>query len=269
MRSMFSRPLRLTKPGLFITATDTGVGKTVITCAIAAALRRQAAARVGVCKPLATGCRRDREGLVSEDAEALAHFAQSAAPLDVINPVRYLPAVAPAVAAEVTGEPVDFDNIARCLTVLDETNDFLLIEGVGGVMVPIDGTNPKHTVLDLIRAVGFPVVVVTRATLGTLNHTALTLDALRQSGCETAGIVINGFDADSSAGTPTRDLAMSTNRPWLQKMSRVPLLATVPVQPSSSVVPHRGLLPEAIIDAVALTYWTDVMRPSQPLGAGR
>ena len=79
--------IQLRTPGLFITATDTGVGKTVATCAIAAALRRQGAdVRVGVCKPFASGCRRDREGLVSPDGEALAHFANSVHPLDVVTP---------------------------------------------------------------------------------------------------------------------------------------------------------------------------------------
>ena len=104
----------LTLPGLFITATDTEVGKTVITCAIATVLRR-AGWRVGVCKPIATGCRHDREGLVSEDAEALAHFSDCRLALDVINPVRYRSPVAPAVAAEQTNEPVSDSLIAESL----------------------------------------------------------------------------------------------------------------------------------------------------------
>jgi dethiobiotin synthetase len=251
-------PISLKKPGLFVTGTDTGVGKTVVACAIAAALRRQGARRVGVCKPLATGCRRDREGLVSEDAEALAHFADCSLPLDVINPVRYLAPVAPAVAAEASGQPVDFANIARCLAVLDDASDALLVEGVGGVMVPIDGDNPKVNVIDLIRAVGYPVVVVTRATLGTLNHTALTVGILRAAGCRVAGLVINGFDADSSAGTPGRDLAMSTNRDWLRTMNDTPILATLPACPPGNVAANRGIIPAAILESAALAYWGDV-----------
>ena len=112
---MWRDPIHLRSRGLFITGTDTGVGKTVVTCALAWALRRQGVARVGVCKPFATGCRRDREGLVSPDAEALAHFADCRLPLDVINPLRFAAPLAPAVAAEQAGLPTDFAPLRRSL----------------------------------------------------------------------------------------------------------------------------------------------------------
>lgn len=258
---MFPAPPRLRTPGLFITATDTGVGKTVITCAIAAALRRENLRwRIGVSKPLATGCRRDREGLVSEDAEALAHFADCRQPLSIINPVRYALGVAPAVAAEDSGEPVDHGAIARALAVLDGSSDALLVEGVGGVMVPIDGAHPKTTVLDLIVALGYPVVVVCRAGLGTLNHTALTVRALRQAGCEVAGLVINGYVADASqSASRDADVSMATNRRWLEKMNGASILATVPACPPQSVAAQNAVIPPAILEAVGMTYWSDFL----------
>ncbi len=257
---LFASPPPLKKPGLFITATDTDVGKTVVTCAIAAALRKQMpGGKVAVCKPMATGCRRDREGLIATDAEALAHFSDCRQPLDVICPVRYVPPAAPAVAAEMTGTAVDFASIARALEVLDEWGDCLLVEGVGGLLVPIDHRDAKVTMLDLAVALGYPVVVVARAGLGTLNHTAMTTRLLKSAGCKIAGLVINGYDADSSrGGDRSADISMTSNRQWLTKMTRLPILATVP-QCKEPVQPHQGLIPPAILDAVALTWWPEVL----------
>ena len=247
--------VRLTKPGIFVTGTDTGVGKTVVSCAIAANLRTHGM-RVGVCKPLASGCRREREGLVSEDAEALAHFADCRESLSVINPVRYALPVAPAVAAEQSGEAVDFQAIADSLRVLERSSDVILVEGVGGLLVPLDHRNPRYTVLDMAKAVGFPIVVVARALLGTLNHTAMTVKLLRDAGCDVAGVVVNGFDADSAkTGDRGLDVSMSTNRQWIQKMNGVPILATVPACESGTVAPEKGMIPGAVLDAVALHYW--------------
>ncbi len=295
---MFSSLPRLTKPGLFITATDTGVGKTVATCAIAAALRKQGARRVGVCKPFASGCRKEREGLVSEDAEALAHFADCRAMLDVINPIRYAKPLAPAVAAELAGQPPDVEELGRCLSLLDREHDVMLIEGVGGLLVPLSPSKPKVTVLDLIQAIGYPVVIVTRAGLGTLNHTAMTVRLLRDAGCDVAGLVVNGYvpdpgdpmmvnlsaadvkhlrlsashkkSEDSSSFSPSdtlradpQDESMMTNRRWLHRMNSADVLATLPLLEPSLVAPQRGVIPEAILDAAALTQWLDVVGESQ------
>jgi dethiobiotin synthetase len=257
---MFGRSLQLTRPGLFITGTDTGVGKTAITCAIAAALRRQTpAARVGVCKPLASGCRHDREGLVSEDAEALAHFADCRQPLDVINPVRYAPPLAPAAAAEQTGVAVDFAAIARALELIDRTSDAMLVEGVGGLLVPLDAKG-KYTVLDLAAALPYPVLVVARSGLGTLNHTAMTVRLLRDAGCAVAGVVMNNYPPPGSAAEAAGDPSIQINRRWIERMTGVSVLATAPQCPPETVQPQRGQLPGELLDAVALCWWRDVMR---------
>src|SRR5690606_33250183 len=157
------------------TGTDTGVGKTAVTCAIGARLHA-AGLRVGVSKPFATGCRWERENWVSSDAEALAHFSDCRQPLDVINPVRYGPPVAPAVAAEMTGKNADWAELWRAMRLLDDSSDVVLVEGVGGIMVPLPGpAGQVITVLDLAAALRYPVLVVCRAGLGTLNHTAMTV----------------------------------------------------------------------------------------------
>ena len=131
----------------FITATDTDVGKTVIAGAIAHWFARRKF-RVGVFKPVATGCPRRREGLISEDAEFLAHCADAPGPLDLICPQRYAEPLAPAVAAERAGQPLDWGAIDRALREISDASDVMIVEGVGGIMAPLD---PKNTGLDLAR----------------------------------------------------------------------------------------------------------------------
>ncbi len=252
---MFTERLSLKKPGLFITGTDTGIGKTVASCAMAASLH-QRGHRVGVSKPIASGCRHDREGLVNEDAEALAHFARSPHPLDVINPVRYAMPVAPAVAAEHDDRPIDVQAIARSLQRLDHDSDVLIVEGVGGALVPLDAT---HTVIDLARWVGYPVVIVARAVLGTLNHTAMTAAVLRHAGLTIAGIVINGYDADVAKH---EDASVSTNRRWIQAMTQLPILATLPRGEPDTTAPERGQIAPPILEAAHMIDWFTIAGPS-------
>src|SRR3954454_12212440 len=160
---------RIAIPGLFVTATDTGVGKTLVAGAIADWFRRNGS-RVAVCKPAATGCEHRREGLVSEDAEFLAHHADSRHPLDLICPQRYAEPLAPAVAARRAGVPLDWESIDRAITLMQEGSDVMVVEGVGGVLVPMDD---KHLLLDVAGWLGLATVVVARPALGTINHTLM------------------------------------------------------------------------------------------------
>lgn len=256
LQSPFQLPLRR-KPGLFVTATDTGVGKTVVTCAIADLLARLGL-RVGVCKPFATGARREREGLVSDDAQALAFFARldpEVGGLPLVSPIVHKPAVAPAVAMELARQSFDPGPVAHSFATLDERCDVVLVEGVGGVMVPVDPEDPSRTVLDLVREADYPTVVVTRAMLGTLNHTALTVAALRNAGCRVAGLIVNFYEPDDP------DPAMQTNRDWLGRMTRLPLLATVPKVRPAQVAVAEGVLHDEVRAAVALTDWRTIAKP--------
>jgi len=178
-------------PGLFITGTDTAVGKTIIASAIAYALN-QRGNRVAVCKPIATGCVHRREGLVSEDAEMLAQHADTLHPLDLVCPQRYAEPLAPSVAAERAGKPIDWTAINRAIQLMSRDADVIIIEGVGGAMVPLDD---RHTVLDLAQWLNLPTVIVARPGLGTINHTLLTLHALRSKNINIAGVVINRYPA--------------------------------------------------------------------------
>lgn len=259
MTNFFDFPLRST-PGLFITGTDTGVGKTVITCAMADMLVRQGL-RVGVVKPMASGCRKERGMLVSDDAQALAHFAQldpAVGGLPLVTPITMKAPVAPAVGFESKREPFDPAPIRRSLETLDRSCDIVLVEGIGGIMVPIDPERPNITVLDMARELGYPVVVVTRADLGTLNHTALTVAALRQGLCATAGLVVNMYEHDNP------DPAMQTNRDWMAKMNQVPVLATVPRVDPPEVDVAAGIMHDDVRIAVALGNWSRVARPPRP-----
>src|SRR5688572_18896714 len=202
---------RVTIPGLFVTATDTEVGKTVIAGAIANHFLRKGK-RVAVLKPIATGCAPRREGLVSEDAEFLASCADARFPLDLICPLRYREPLAPHVAADRAKVPVDYPAINRSLTMMTKESDVIIIEGIGGLMVPLD---PKHTTLDLARWLYLPTVIVARPSLGTLNHTLLTVEALRRASIPIVGIVINRYPAESAS------IAEETNPRYLEKHAKV------------------------------------------------
>ena len=208
----------LSIPGLFITGTDTGVGKTVVAAAIASYLKRRGR-RVAVCKPVATGCQHRREGLVSEDAELLAHHSDTPHPLDLICPQRYAEPLAPAVAAERAKRPVDWSSIDRAIRLMSLNSDVMVIEGIGGVMVPMD---EKHRVLDMAKWLNVPAVVVARASLGTINHTLLTLQALRSLEMKIAGVVINRYPADNTG------IAEETNPRAIERWGKTAVLCVVP-----------------------------------------
>jgi len=187
------------KPGLFIAGIDARIGKTVVTCAIADVLTRYGA-KVGVLKPFDMGAEKDRGNLVSQDAQALAHFAQldpRVGSLSMVAPITYTRKHDPAVELALAGKELDTALIARSLGVMDGACDIVLVEGVGGVMTPIDPKRVEVTMIDLAREMGYPVVVVTRADGGALSQTAVSVAALRANGCFVAGLVVNYYKADN------------------------------------------------------------------------
>ena len=197
---------------------------------------------MGVFKPVATGCERRREGLVSADAEFLAHCADAPHPLDLICPQRYAEPLAPSVAAERAGQPLDWAAVQRALDLICRDSEVIIVEGVGGVMVPLD---EKHTVVHLVEWLGLPTVTVARAGLGTINHTLLTLNALRQAG-RIAGVVINRYPAENPG------IAEETNPRIIDKWGRSPVLCIVPDEPLSTTPPS---VPPGITAAVEPVDW--------------
>jgi len=231
------------KAGLFITGTDTGVGKTLIAGAIANLLTK-AGNKTGVFKPIATGCEKSREGLVSADAEFLAFCADTDLPLSVINPVKYLTPAAPIACEEFENRHVDFEPIATAYTHICQTSDIVIVEGIGGVRVPI---SQDIDVLDLAKWFQLPVVIVARHNLGTINHTLLTIDAVRNAGLKLAGVVINGYDPYEA----TKD--EETAPAIIAHCGQTEILAIIPRDENSSV--EQALLGPDITETIAESDW--------------
>ena len=229
--------------GLFITGTDTGVGKTLVSGAIAKVLSDQDL-RVGVFKPIASGCRKERQGLVSDDAEFLACCANCEYPLSVVNPVTFRTPAAPAACEPVERKTVDFEQIVNTYKYICDNTDIVIVEGIGGIRVPIsEGVD----VLDMATGFNLPVVIVARPDLGTINHTLLTVDAVRSAGLHLLGVVINGYDINSC------DIAVETAPDIISQYGQVDILSIVPFDEESNV--EKGLLGQAITDIIDQTDW--------------
>ncbi len=208
------------KKGIFVTGTDTGVGKTYAAAGMAAALRSQGV-NVGVMKPAETGCRMRAGTLIPADTVRLAKAAGTHDSLPLINPYRFRKPLAPSVAAELEGKQIRVSRIMNAYRTLLQRHDFMIIEGAGGIMVPLSG---DYLYVDLARAIGLPVVVVTRPGLGTINHTLLTISALKERGLSIAGMVINYSDNRRPG------LSEKTSSRVIEKISQVPVLGVVQYQ---------------------------------------
>jgi len=202
-------------PCFFITGTDTGVGKTTFTCWLVRAWRDSGHNAAGL-KPITSGDR--------QDAVLIKDAMDSRLELDEINPVHFLEPAAPLVAARAENRSIDFEALNRGINSAADRSSHLAVEGVGGWRVPLA---PNYDVRDWARELGFPVVVVARGTLGTLNHTRLTVDSIRDAGLTCAGVVVN-FGAPEIAppdpALPDLDLARSRNVALLRDLLGVPVL---------------------------------------------
>ena len=174
--------------GIFITGTDTGVGKSVASAAIAMLLRRMGHS-VGVMKPVTSGCL-ERDGhLVSQDAELLCFAAGTPLTPDCAPYLMKAP-LAPSVAASLEGIRIDFEVIRDAYRRLADSFEFLIVEGAGGLMVPLAG---GLLMSDLASHLGLPIAVVARPGLGTINHTLLTTFCARNLGLEVKGVIVNRY----------------------------------------------------------------------------
>jgi len=174
--------------GIFITGTDTGVGKTIVAATLARLLCVRGL-RVGVMKPVTSGCREEDGRLYSDDAQLLCQ-ASGAAYSDDIAPYCLREPLAPAEAAKLDGVRVDFNRIRESFERLSASCDFIIVEGAGGLMVPLAG---GMLVADLAQQLQLPLLVVARPDLGTINHTVLTCFAARQMELPLAGVIINNY----------------------------------------------------------------------------
>ncbi len=203
---------------VFITGTDTGVGKTLVAAGLAAAYTRLGF-DTGVMKPFATGARRIRDRLVSEDVTRLRGAVSSQDPPDLVAPVLFEEPLAPSEAARRAGAPIDLPRVKRCFRDLLGRHERLVVEGVGGLLVPI---RDRFPLARFVAELGIPLVIVARASLGTINHTALTLLAARAHGLKVLGLITNRTEG----GRP--GLAERTNPVALRRETGLPLLAELP-----------------------------------------
>lgn len=211
--------------GLFVTGTDTGVGKTVIACGLLRVLAEEGLRAIGF-KPVAAGADRTPEGLRNEDALLLARASSVHRPYDEINPVVLEPAIAPHIAAASVGVSIDVAALAAGHGRLAGHADVIVTEGAGGWLVP---TGPDATLADLAVRLGHPVVLVVGMRLGCINHALLSAAAIRASGLRLAGWVDNLIDP----GMP----ALEENLATLEARLGAPRIGTVTWLPE--VAPDR------------------------------
>ncbi len=270
--------------GVFITGTDTGVGKTIIAAAIARVLSRSGV-NVGVMKPIETGCPKVKGRLLPQDGLLLrnacfqglassphrgrtphrgfdpaslplagvaplagaAPLANHCDPISWITPYRYHTPLAPMAAATLEKKPLHPEKIMAAYQNLMQRHAFMVVEGVGGLMVPL---TKNFYLLDLIRRMGLPVILVARSRLGSLNHTLLSLRYGAGEGLNFLGLIVNYMDRHKT-------LADRTYSKTVSKLTRVPLIASIPfldstvdeerIERASTLLMRSSLLWESLI----------------------
>jgi dethiobiotin synthetase len=190
MRDFTGKHNTMKNHGYFVTGTDTGVGKTCVSLGLMRALQQQGHVVVGM-KPVASGCSRASSRLVNEDACQLQACASFNLPYQYVNPYAFEDAVAPHLAAQGNGVHIDIAVISDACQQLTTEADRVVVEGIGGWLVPI---NEKQTMADVALALGLPVVMVVGIRLGCLNQALLTAAAIQRSGLPLAGWVANRND---------------------------------------------------------------------------
>ena len=189
--------------GYFITGTDTGVGKTLVACALLHAFRA-AGRRVAGMKPVAAGADLAAEGLLNADVQLLRAASSIDAPLALVNPYCFAPPIAPHIAAEEAGVTIDVARIREAFLQLAAAADTVIVEGVGGFCVPL---NRNEDTAGLAQRLALPVILVVGMRLGCLNHALLTAGAIHGRGLRLGGWIANRIDpAMASAGENIRAL---------------------------------------------------------------
>ncbi len=230
------------KPGIFITGTDTNVGKTVVAAGLALALRARGI-NVGVMKPVATGCYGPSHRLVSQDAVYLMEAAENEYPA-LTSPSRFRNPLAPNVAAQIEKKEVDLNAIRNAYQELQKHYDFLIVEGIGGLMVPL---TKDYFVTHLIREFRLPLIIVARPGLGSINHTLLTVDAATVRGFDIQGIIFNRIP------TVNYSVADMTNPKIIHDLTGIPVLGAVPEMDDVSIDDCRfGRLRETFQERVQI-----------------
>ena len=214
-------------PDLFVTGTDTGVGKTLAACTLLHRLRASGLRAVGM-KPVAAGVEQTPEGAANADVVALRNASSWAAPWELVNPYCFEPPVAPHLAARSAGTRIELAPIRKAFDTLRANADAIVVEGVGGFLVPL---NDREDAGDLAAALGLPVVLVVGMRLGCLNHALLTQQAIAARSLRLAGWIANSIDPAMAR--------FDQNLQALRERIAAPLLG---------VLPHRAAPDPASLD---------------------
>jgi len=223
---MAAQNISVLKPsvrGLFITGTDTGVGKTIVAAALVRALKTRGL-DIGVMKPVESGCpRAGKNDLIPEDALLLKAAAGSTDSLDLINPYAFEQPLAPALAAEISGVKIREEKIISSYSTLAQNHELIVVEGAGGLLAPL--TKDMRN-LDLACALNIPVLIVAKNVLGVINHADLTVRVVKAAGAKIVGIILNhaSYDRDTAIITNAASIKRWVNAIYLGEMPYLPEL---------------------------------------------
>ena len=222
-------PLKI--PGLMIVGTDTDVGKTYISCAIARQLVSEGT-QTGIYKPVCSGSQIEQETGTPywSDVELLSRSVDRKFPAEQICPQRFHAPLAPPVAAQKEGKQVDEALLREGALWWQDQAEFLIVEGVGGILCPL---SEKLLVIDFAAALNYPVLIVARAGLGTINHSLLTIEVLQKRGLKIAGLILNDVDPQLS------DESRTSNAQQIQRWTTVPVLSFVPFEWQSNLLRYQ------------------------------
>ena len=225
---------------LFVTATDTDIGKTYVCAGLAYALKKSGI-DVGIMKPFACGVKQ-KIGFSSNDLTILANAAMIDDAEDIINPFFFPIPASPYTAAKNLGVKINVEHVMECFRKLDQIHDIMLVEGIGGIMTPI---LKDYAIIDLIKDLMANTIIVTSSKIGTVNHTVLTCNMCKNMNIPIKGLIINNFD---SAGYPIDELERD-----LSALTDLPVLCSLPHMKKFNLSNYSELIQEKmdVLDLVS------------------
>ena len=216
---------------LFVTATDTDIGKTYVCAGLAYALKKSGI-DVGIMKPFACGVKQ-KIGFSSNDLTILTNAAMVDDAEDIINPFFFPISASPYTAAKNLGVKIDVEHVMECFRKLDKIHDIVLVEGIGGIMTPI---LKDYAIIDLIKDLMANTIIVTSSKIGTVNHTVLTCNMCKNMNIPIKGLIINNFD---STGYPIPELERD-----LSALTDLPVLCSLPHMKKFNLSNYSALIQE-------------------------
>ena len=239
--------MRKGSKGIFVTGTDTGVGKTIISAALALTLKEEGL-DVGVMKPIESGALPSKEGLLPQDALFLREVSGVKDPLELLNPYRFEAPLAPAPASSLVGKEIDLEKIKEAFHKLSSRHQVVVVEGVGGLLVPL---SDKVLLPQLIKLLGIPLLLVARASLGTINHTLLSLYYCKREGMKVIGFILNRSSDED-------DPSQRDNPHYISLFTDIPYLGTFPFLKGRSTR-NPSSLSQAFREGIDLSFILDAL----------